>query len=190
LNAATAMGWIEAFDPGRDELLAQTRRHILQFLESSPEPFLRTSYDPGHVTASGLVVSPDLSSFLIVRHRRLGKWIQPGGHVEPQDRDTHRTAQREVIEETRVRLRPSSPELAGLDIHPIAASRREPGHLHFDLAFLLIAADNRLDESAETLRCRWCPWDGADAFSLDASVRRHAQRARHLVRSSALSIAQ
>ena len=54
----------------------------------------------GHVTGSGLVLSPDRSHVLLIHHRFLERWLQPGGHMEPHEITPYDTALREVREET------------------------------------------------------------------------------------------
>ena len=39
----------------------------------------------GHVTASAVIARPDASEFLLVHHRKLARWLQPGGHTESSD---------------------------------------------------------------------------------------------------------
>jgi ADP-ribose pyrophosphatase YjhB (NUDIX family) len=55
---------------------------------------------PSHVTASAVVLSPDALLTCLVLHRRLGVWVQPGGHLEPEDMSLAMAAAREVEEET------------------------------------------------------------------------------------------
>ena len=59
---------------------------IRMLLECSPRPFSREQFTPGHITCSGLVLAPDSRRILIVHHRRLGRWLLPGGHVVSQTR--------------------------------------------------------------------------------------------------------
>src|SRR5450432_1564927 len=102
---------------------------ILQLLECSPNPFSRHQFTPGHVTASALVLAPDSVRVLTVHHRRLGRWLLPGGHVEPDDDTIAGSARREAIEETGA-LVTSAFAMAGADVHGIPAGRGEPYHLH------------------------------------------------------------
>jgi 8-oxo-dGTP pyrophosphatase MutT (NUDIX family) len=100
---------------------------VLMLLECSPAPFSRDHFTPGHITCTGLVLAPDGARILLVHHRRLDRWLLPGGHVEPEDAAIGDAARREVIEETGVALRsnPTAP-LCGVDVHGIprtAASR-------------------------------------------------------------------
>jgi 8-oxo-dGTP pyrophosphatase MutT (NUDIX family) len=55
---------------------------------------------PSHVTASAVVLSPDGALTCLVLHRRLRVWVQPGGHLEPEDMTLPLAAAREVEEET------------------------------------------------------------------------------------------
>ena len=88
--------------------------------------------DPRHVTASAFVVSS--RGVILHRHRQLGLWIQPGGHVDVGE-TAPRAALRETLEETGLRARHLSPELLfHVDVH--AGPR---GHTHFDLRYVLVA---------------------------------------------------
>ncbi len=123
--------------------------------------------EPGHVTASGFVVFS--GSLLLVRHRTLGRWMQPGGHVEEGDPDTEAAARREVAEETGV-VDLEGLGLLDVDVHPIPASSRRPAHLHFDVRWAFRATDDRLETTEETVAAAWVPLDRVS--SLDESLAR------------------
>src|SRR5215471_14193945 len=105
---------------------------ILQLLECSPSPFSRDHFTPGHITCSGMVLAPGRQRVLLVHHRRLERWLLPGGHVEESDSTIAYATRREVIEETGAILALGA-TLAGADVHGIPAKRGEPYHLHHDL---------------------------------------------------------
>lgn len=52
-----------------------------------------------HVCASVILIEPEEKKILLVHHKKLNKWVQPGGHIE-QNEDPERAAIREVKEET------------------------------------------------------------------------------------------
>lgn len=58
-------------------------------------------------TVSGLVLHPD-RKVLLVDHLKLNSWVYPGGHVKWYE-TPDQTARREVLEETRIRVRLLTP---------------------------------------------------------------------------------
>jgi 8-oxo-dGTP pyrophosphatase MutT (NUDIX family) len=148
---------------------------ILQLLESSPAPFSRDQFTPGHITCSGLVLAPDGRQILLVHHRRLERWLLPGGHVEPDDLTIADTARREVVEETGALLT-SAAAIAGADVHGIPAKRAEPYHLHHDLLFAFQAMAETILVSAESHAVAWCSPAEFDHYRIPGNVRRAYHR--------------
>lgn len=116
------------------KLLSQT-----QFLESIDEPFPRTLL-PGHITGSGILIREQ--KMLLIQHRYLKEWFQPGGHIDAGESPPD-GAIREVLEETGWQsilssLYPSKLPF-DIDVHVIPANpiKNEPEHLHIDFAYLL-----------------------------------------------------
>ncbi len=138
----------------------------------------RNRFEPGHFTASGFVVSPDGSSLLLVHHRRLDRWLQPGGHIDPGDDSPIAAAAREVAEETGVTVEPILPDLIDLDVHPIPPRAPEPAHEHFDLRFAFRALDEALVAADEVLDAIWVRWDHLDAYAVDVSTIRAVRNLR------------
>ncbi|MEA3501142.1 MAG: NUDIX hydrolase [Actinomycetota bacterium] len=134
----------------------------------------RDRFLPGHFTASGFVVSPDGSSLLLIHHRRLDRWLQPGGHIDPADTSPIAAAAREVTEETGVTVEPILPNLIDLDIHPIPPRAPEPAHEHFDLRFAFRGLEETLVADEEVHDAIWVPWDDLDTYAVDESVTRAA----------------
>lgn len=54
----------------------------------------------GHFTASTFVVSKSTYHVALVHHNFLGKYLQPGGHIDESDNSPLDAAQRELQEET------------------------------------------------------------------------------------------
>jgi len=113
---------------------AEAIDHLQRLLAHTAYPFARTTL-PAHVTASAVVFDPDRRRVLLHLHRRLGRWLQPGGHVEADERPED-AALRETREETGVAVRhpDAGPTVVHLDEHP-----GPDGHVHLDLRFLLLA---------------------------------------------------
>lgn len=160
----------------------QAWEKILRLLREAPDPFTRANRD--HVTGSAVVARPGGSEFLLVFHRRLRRWLQPGGHVEPGDASILDTARREAREETGI----ASLEVAGggrildLDVHPIPATADRPEHVHYDLRYLLTTSgEAAVAEPAEIEKVDWFTFDRAVAAGADMSVQRVLAKARALL---------
>ena len=129
----------------------------------------------GHFTASGFVVSPDRSSLLLMHHAKLGKWLQPGGHIEPDDPDLESAARREVGEETGLQDFQSI-GLLDLDVHPFPERREEPAHDHLDVRWGFVAGNERILVGDGTTEVRWVPLGEVAAWEDRPSLSRPARK--------------
>ena len=155
----------------------KSRELVLMLLQHTPSPYSRDQFTPGHITATACVLHPGGGRFLLVHHKRLDRWLFPGGHVENVDAAIWDTARREAVEETGVLLSPQTPRLAGIDVHGIPGKKREPYHLHHDLIFCFRAIADALVVSEETRAVAWCSPAEFDKYELPASIRECCTRA-------------
>lgn len=184
-TVADVSALLDAFDPGRDARATRSVARMRDLLRRSPAPFDRTSYEPGHVTASGVVLSPDRTSVLLVYHRRLRRWLQPGGHIEPDDATVVAAASREVLEETGIEVAGGKiAAVVGVHVHPIPAARAEPPHWHHDVALAFRAPDTRLRPTNEVRDAVWCDVEDLDRYAVDRALRHSVVRALHNGRRS------
>jgi 8-oxo-dGTP pyrophosphatase MutT (NUDIX family) len=135
---------------------------MLEELERLPRPFDRDA-DLVHVTGSALVVGR--RGTVLHLHKRLGRWMQPGGHLDPGEAPWE-AALREAMEETGLHLcHPGTgPRFIHLDVHPAASE-----HTHLDVRYLL-AGDDR-DPSpppGESPHVRWFTLEDAIAVADEA----------------------
>ena len=105
----------------------------LSFLAARPDAMWR-SCEPGHLTASTLVLSADRTAVLLTLHPRVGRWLQLGGHCEPDDRSLVAAALREATEESGIEDLVLDPVPVRLDVHPITCSLGKPTR-HLDVQF-------------------------------------------------------
>jgi ADP-ribose pyrophosphatase YjhB (NUDIX family) len=158
---------------------------IADFVRAHDDCLLRTCR-PGHLTGSAWIVSPAHEAVLLVHHRKLGRWLQPGGHADG-DADLFRVAEREARKETGLATlapvpaaRPPVP--FDLDVHGIPARGEEPAHLHHDVRFLLVATPGeRPAPSEEATAVRWVPLARLGEFTAEESIHRMARRAEALL---------
>ena len=147
---------------------------IRVLVSGTPYPRSRAQFEPGHLTASAVVLDARRQRTLLVFHAKLQRWLQPGGHFEPGEVEPLQVAQREAREETGLTTRPPQdrPALLDVDVHAIPARKDEPAHEHFDLRFLLIADDDDAVVGDGVERVRWVAPPELDELGLDPGLRR------------------
>jgi 8-oxo-dGTP pyrophosphatase MutT (NUDIX family) len=151
------------------------RARMLALLEARA-PLSRHHFEPGHLTASAFVLSPEGDALLLIFHRKLGIWVQPGGHIEPTDADLEAAARREVAEEVGLSLVEPAASIFDVDIHAIPARKDEPAHEHFDVRFCLRAPTRAFVASDEVADARWVASSEIDRLTSDESVLRAARK--------------
>jgi len=178
IDPSSVAALVEQSDFAADGEAHKSRNLILMLLQHSLAPLSRGQFTPGHITCTGLVLAPDGESLLLVHHRRLDRWLLPGGHVEPEDVEIQDAARREVLEETGALLADGIPPLVGADVHGIPPKRGEhsrfgePYHLHHDLIFFFRAVSGELRVSEESRAVAWCAASEFDRYQLPGNVRR------------------
>lgn len=153
---------------------------IMRFIEKTPDCFVR-SHSAGHITGSAWLLNPDGSKALLTLHRKLGKWLQLGGHADG-DTDTLRVALREAQEESGISgIVAVHTQIFDVDIHRIPAhsASAEAEHWHYDVRYLLRAPHERFCISSESCALRWFTHEEilSPSFPVDESVRRLAKKA-------------
>jgi 8-oxo-dGTP pyrophosphatase MutT (NUDIX family) len=165
-NPADLVATVRASVQARHPVDERERVSIGRFLaelDRLAHPFDRDA-DLVHVTGSAIVTGP--AGVLLLRHRRLGIWLQPGGHVDPGE-TPWAAAEREAREETGLAVRLVSTELTHVDVH--AGGR---GHTHLDLRYL-VAVDTESGHAepapppGESQEIGWFGWDDAIAIADD-----------------------
>lgn len=180
---------------------AATAAQFETFLHAHADAFERGNH-AGHFTGSAWLVSGDGTRVLLMHHRKLDRWLQPGGHADG-DPDLARVALREAREETGLADLRVEGGIFDIDRHCIAgrlpvacpdgprspvafapgergsaARAHEPQHWHYDVRYVLRAgADESYIGNAESHALAWRPvGDVANDESLDPSLRRMARK--------------
>jgi 8-oxo-dGTP pyrophosphatase MutT (NUDIX family) len=154
-----------------DEREEADRCSMLRLAQELADPLSRNERS-AHFTASAFVVDEAGERTCLVRHVKLDRLLQPGGHVEPSDISLEAAALREAHEETAlaVALHPTAPRPFDLDIHQIPERPGEAAHFHLDVRYLVVGRGDPCEGAA------WYPI----GKSGDESVSRLAEKALSL----------
>jgi 8-oxo-dGTP pyrophosphatase MutT (NUDIX family) len=140
--------------PAPDGAQDALRREFLACLATGPASVCRAG-SPDHLTASALVLDASRTHVLLVLHKKVRLWLQPGGHCEVGDTDLSAAALREAVEETGV------PDLQLVGTDPVHLDRHAAPcgeRFHLDVRYLLTAADGAATAiSDESDDVRWWP---------------------------------
>lgn len=127
-------------------------------------------------TVTGYVVNLKRTKLLLVKHKKLGKWLPAGGHIEKNELP-HIAAIREVFEETGIQARIVSsgefnlelkgdidtqiPKPYALCYQLIPKNGDTSEHIHLDMQYILEADEESLLEAntSEVNSVRWCDKD-------------------------------
>ena len=154
---------------------------FLALLDDPADPFLRERLK-GHLTGGAWLVSGDGRRVLMTHHRKLGRWLQLGGHADG-DTDMARVALKEAEEESGLSDLSVEDDIFDLDRHWIPERKDVPRHWHYDVRYVVRANGSEAyvvsDESLDLA------WRGIAPLADDAdpSIRRMARK--WLARSTA-----
>jgi 8-oxo-dGTP pyrophosphatase MutT (NUDIX family) len=159
---------------------AAAKAAFAELLANQVDPMSRHAFVPGHVTAGAVVVAD--GHLLLIHHRRLGIWIEPGGHVDPDDATVEDAATRELVEETGINAALVAGGIFDLDVHHIPAAKGEPNHRHFNVCYLFEASLDEPQAADEVLAARWVRFEDVSGLTGDPAVLRVVARLQDLYR--------
>lgn len=169
--------------PDEENLLSSLKKQILE----NQDIFSKKNFE-GHITASGLVISPD-KKVLVVFHKKLQKFLQPGGHIEKDDKSIIFSAMREVKEETNLNniklhswcLNNNSPIM--IDTHKIPENKQENENEHYHHDFMFVFITREEDITLDTNEVSDFCW-----ASIDEVIKNDSVLAKGLKKAIMLSI--
>ncbi|MFI2368707.1 NUDIX hydrolase [Streptomyces sp. NPDC018833] len=147
---------------------------IGELLDAGHDVTSRKTFE-GHLTAGAILIEP-AGRVLLIKHRALGHWLLPGGHLEPQDGTLLEAAQRELTEETGIPASvvvPVGHRPLHIDAHHIPANpaKDEPSHHHFDFRYLFRTHTDVVElQEEEVTAAAWRYADTIENATLRARV--------------------
>lgn len=164
----------------RDKILSEK---FIDFICSDNSCYSRENLKR-HITGSAWITDSDNSQVLLTLHKKLNKWIVPGGHSE-EETCPFDTAVREAEEETGLKLTPQGREILSLDIHEIPAYNKIPEHSHWDFTYAFKAMGCRkYTVSSESHDLKWVPLNKLEDFTQEENIIKLRDRWLHKVSGS------
>lgn len=164
-------------DPAQEAL----RTHYLDHLDAHPDGWSRDCAG-AHLTASSLIVDPTTGRVLLTLHRKLRRWLQTGGHLEPADATLPDGALREAREESGLTDLRLDPDPLLLSRHEVPCGVVRPT-FHLDVQYLVRAhSDVAPRTSEESVDVQWFEVDALP--EVDDSVTELVTAARRRLTTS------
>ena len=160
-------GYLKTFPAERE-----TVEQMVSFIESHTDCFER-SVSTGHITGSAWLMDENYERALLTHHRKLDRWLQPGGHADGQS-DVLAVAMREAEEESGLgEIELVSDSLFDIDIHLIPARGNEAEHFHYDCRFLLRSVgSDQYSVSEESHDLAWITLADMSRYTTEVSITR------------------
>lgn len=148
---------------------------LCSFVEKNPDCFDEKKVD-GHITGSAWLLSPDLKKVLLTHHKKLGKWMQLGGHADGEA-NVFNVALREAKEESGIQdIEALSEDIFDVDVHLIPERKDKLAHYHYDVRFLLKTCHEKFIVSGESHDLAWISIKDVETFNEDRSITRMVEK--------------
>lgn len=157
-----------------DLLEQEHKSSLVKWLKTASKPLDANYFDEqGHATGSAFIVSRYSQEVVLVYHKKLCRWLQPGGHAEPGEQELLTTAKREAFEETGLEFNFDNASVFDLDVHRIPELKNKPSHLHFDFRYLFISdIALPLQVGSDARLARWFSTKEMESLELDTGIQR------------------
>ncbi len=167
-----SLAWLQIVGLRSPEL-RPARDRVLEALRTQEAPLDRSDR-PGHLTGSALIIDPSSGRILVLFHRKLQRWLQPGGHADG-DTNLAAVALREATEETGIDGLAVVIPAVDIDVHRVAPPAEDP-HLHYDVRFVVMApAGATVTGNHESEALRWVHGEELPGLGADAGLVRLAR---------------
>jgi len=169
----------KAYNETEQKMTAETIAFIKKHPETENPNCFDRALSVGHITASAWITDSNVEQALFTHHKKLGKWLQLGGHCDgnPNVQEVALTEAQEESGLTNFQLKQAN--IFDVDIHLIPAHKTTAAHYHYDIRFWLIAdANTPLQISNESKDLKWLPIDAIEEYNKEASIMRMVKKCK------------
>jgi len=165
----------------------KAKEDIISFISSNEQCFERSLLS-GHITASAWLINHTGDKVLLMHHKKLGEWMQFGGHCDG-DSDVLLVAAKEAKEESGIDdIEMVFPSIFDLDIHLVPENNKENAHYHYDIRFLMqVQGDKDFVKNHESNELRWVGTNKKELPTNARSITRMYEKWLSLVNSQVVS---
>lgn len=126
-------------------------------------------------------MTPDRRSTVLVHHKKLNRWLQPGGHADGNG-NLFEVALHEAFEETGLDLpifTPVNSLIFDIDVQKIPKRGVEPAHMHYDIRYIFQFPDINLPGNDQSYEALFVPIEEVKEFNNTASVERMVLKTKY-----------
>lgn len=177
MHRKTLLDLLHSYCPN-DTVESSMKNETIDFVEKNEDCFKRELLI-GHVTGSAWIIEKDRKKVLLMHHKKLNQWFQPGGHCDG-DSDVLNVAMKEANEETGLKnLKVFSQEIFDIDVHEIPERKGIPAHKHYDIRFLIEAdSDEKLEINEESNDLAWVSLEKVVEHNNSDSIMRMVRKSK------------
>jgi ADP-ribose pyrophosphatase YjhB (NUDIX family) len=161
------------------------KNKMLELFESKREVAFTRQNIQAHFTASAWIIDPNSHEILLLHHKKLNKWLQPGGHADGE-MNLEKVSRKEAFEETS--LMDLSLVIKGIfdiDIHPIPEHKGVLQHYHYDVRFAYFCTDRTKTQiNSESNKFQWIEIEKVKDLTDEPSILRMVNKTKIILDES------
>ncbi|WP_375580857.1 NUDIX hydrolase [Marivirga tractuosa] len=172
------MKLIENYNPVSEKEEVFKEKMLKLYKSKGKKSFYRDNLE-AHFTASAWIINPNSEEVLLLHHKKLNKWLQPGGHADGQT-DLEKVAKKEAEEETALNnLQLITNKIFDIDIHIIPENKGIPEHYHFDVRFAYFCTEiEKTQINSESNNFHWIKLNSVETLTKEPSILRMAEKSK------------
>ncbi|WP_296620493.1 NUDIX hydrolase [Marivirga sp.] len=175
------MNIIRQYSPQSEEEKIFKQQMLQLYQEKSIVAFSRENLE-AHFTASAWILNPNTQEVLLLHHKKLDKWLQPGGHADGET-DLEKVARKEANEETALEnLDLVSDQVFDIDIHLIPEKKGIPQHDHYDVRFAYFCSNKGGTQiNSESKDFQWINIKDVHTLTKEPSILRMVKKSKSIL---------